>query len=48
MVYEEYIRRFTPFTIRKCLTELLALSRITYCNVVYGQMPNYLVKRLAR
>ena len=44
MVYEEYLRRFTPFTIRKCLAELLALSRINYCNVSYGYIPNYLVK----
>ena len=39
---------FTPFTTRKCLAESLALSRINYCNVVYGQMPKYLVKRLQR
>ena len=34
---------FTPFTTRKCLVESLVLSRINYCNVVYGQMSNYLV-----
>ena len=39
-------KRFTSFTTRKCLAESLVLSRINYCNVVYGQMPNYLVKRL--
>ena len=44
MVYEEYLRRFTPFTTRKCLAESLFLSRINYCNVVYDQMPNYLIK----
>ena len=48
MVYEEYLRRFTLFTTRKCLAESLALSPINYCNVAYGQMLNYLVKRLAR
>ena len=48
MVYEEYLRRFTSFTERKCLAESLDLSRINYCNVVYGQIPNYLVKGLAR
>ena len=31
-------KRFTPFTTRKCLVESLVLSRINYCNVVYGQM----------
>ena len=36
-------KRFTPFTTRKCLVESLVLSRINYCNVVYGQMSNYLV-----
>ena len=41
-------KSFTPFTTRKCLTELLVLSRINYCNVVDGQMPNYLVKGLQR
>ena len=39
-------KRFTPFTTRKYLAESLLLSRINDCNVVYGQMPNYLVKRL--
>ena len=39
-------KRFMPFTTRKCLDELLVLSRINYCNVVYSQMPKYLVKRL--
>ena len=37
---------FTPFPTRKCLAESLVLSRIHYCNVVYSQMSNYLVKRL--
>ena len=41
-------KRFTLFTTCKCLSESLALSRINYCNVVYGQMPKYLVKRLQR
>ena len=46
MVYEEYLRRFMPFTTRKRLAESLVLSRINYYNVVYGKMPNYLVKWL--
>ena len=37
-----------PFITRKCLAESLVLSRINYCDVVYGQMPNYFVKRLQR
>ena len=41
-------KRFTSFTTRKCLTEALLLSRINYYNVVYSQIPNYLVIRLQR
>ena len=41
-------KRFTPFATSKCLTESLFVSRINYRNVAYGQMPNYLVKRLQR
>ena len=41
-------KRFTPFPTRKCLAESLALSRINYYSVVYGHIPNYLVKRLQR
>lgn len=39
-------KRFTPYVVRKCLAESLVLSRINYCNVVYGQLPAYLLKRL--
>ena len=42
------LKRFAQFTTRKCRDESLVVSRINYCNVVYGQMPNYLVKRLQR
>ena len=41
-------KRFTSFTTSKCLAESFVLSRIYYCNVVYGEMPNYLVKGLQR
>ena len=41
-------KRFTSFTTRKCLAESLVLSRVNHCNVVYNQMPKYLVKRLQR
>ena len=44
MLYEEYLRRFTPFTIRKFLAESLVLSQIDYCNVSLGYIPKYLVK----
>ena len=41
-------KRFTSFTTRKCLAGSLVLSQINYCNVVYGQMLNYFIKRLKR
>ena len=41
-------KRFTPFKVRKALAEALILSRINYCNVVYGQLPAYLQNRLQR
>ena len=44
----ETFKCFTPFTTRKCLAESLVPSRINYYNIVYGQMSNYLVKRLRR
>ena len=34
--------------IRKTLAEALILSKINYCNVVYGQLPKYLINRLQR
>ena len=39
-------KRFTAFTTRKYLAESLVLQRIHYCNVVYGHIHNYFVKRL--
>ena len=39
-------KHFTLFKTCKYLAELLVLLHINYCNVVYDQMPNYLVKRL--
>ena len=41
-------KRFTPFSVRKTLAESLVLSKINYCNVVYGQLPDYLLNRLQR
>ena len=41
-------RRFTPFHVRKTLAETLILSKIHYCNVVYAQIPKYLIERLQR
>ena len=38
--------RFTPMKVRKTLAEALSLSKINYCNVVYGQLPKYLINRL--
>ena len=37
---------FTPLKTCKCLPGSLALSQINYCKVVFGQMPNYLIKQL--
>ena len=53
IVYQEYIGLSNGL---RCLrhvnawlrAEVLLLSRINYCNVVYSQIPNYLVKRLQR
>ena len=42
------LKRFTPFTTRKCLAESLVLSQINCCNVVDGKTPNCLIKRLQR
>ena len=41
-------KRFTPFKVRKSLAESLVLSRLNYCNVVFGQLPKYLQNRLQR
>ena len=40
------IKRFTPLNVRKTLAETLVLSKISYCNVVYAQLPNYQINRL--
>ena len=40
--------RFTPMKVRKILAEALILSKINYCNVLYGQLPKYLINRLQR
>ena len=44
MVLRKFVR-FTPMTmkVRKTLAEALILSKINYCNVVYGQLPEYLI-----
>ena len=39
---------FTPMKVRKTLAEALILSKINYRNVVYGQLPKYLINRLQR
>ena len=41
-------KRFTPLNVRKTLAETLVLSKISYCNVVYAQLPNYQINRLQR
>ena len=42
------LRRFTPFDVRKQLAEVLVLSKLDYCNVVYDSVPAYLIKRMRR
>ena len=41
-------QRFTPYSVRKSLAEALVLSKINYSNVVFGQLPDYLLNRLQR
>ena len=41
-------KRFTPHNVRKTLAETLVLSKISYCIVVYAQLPNYQINRLQR
>ena len=41
-------RRFTPMKVRKSLVEALILSKLSYANVVFGQLPTYLIQRLQR
>ena len=42
------LRRFTPFDVRKQLAEVLVLSKLDYCNVIYDSVPAYLIKRMRR
>ena len=39
-------KRFAQLNVRKTLAESLVLSKISYCNVVYAQLPNYQINRL--
>ena len=39
---------FTPLNVRKTLPETLVLSKISCCNVVHAQLPNYQINRLQR
>ena len=39
---------FAPFNVCKILAETLVLYKISYCNVVYAQLPNYQINRLQR
>ena len=41
-------KHFTHFKVRKSLAESLALSRLNYNDVVFGQLPKYLQNRLHR
>ena len=41
-------KRFIPLNVRKTLANTLVLSKISYSNVVYAQLPNYQINRLQR
>ena len=41
-------KRFTPLNVRKTLAETLVLSKVSYCNVVHAQLPNYQINHLQR
>ncbi len=40
------LKRFTQSQIRKQLAEVLVLSKLDYCNVLYNALATYLMKRL--
>ena len=43
------LKQFALFSLRKQLAKLLVLSKLDYCNCLYGSLPNYLVfKRLQK
>ena len=39
-------KRFTPYRVRKTLAQSLVLSKLSYCNTVYADIPQYLKKRI--
>ena len=41
-------KRFAPLSLRKQLAELFVLSKLDYCNCLYGSLPEYLLKRLQK
>ena len=41
-------KRFTPLNVCKTLEETLVLSKLSYCIVVYAQLPSYQINRLQR
>ena len=41
-------KRFTPYKTKKTLAESLILSKLNYCNIIYAQVPQYLLNRLQR
>ena len=48
MVLFEFFGNSADTRVRKTLAEALILSKINYCNMVYGQLPKYLINRLQR
>ena len=41
-------KRFTPYKALKSLAEILIISRIRYCLLVYSQLPKYQIQRLQK
>ncbi len=42
------IKNVTPYNIRKQLVEMLVISKMDYCDIVYDPLPDYQLKRLQR
>ena len=43
-----WLKRFKTFHLRKQFAKLLVLSKLDYCNCLYGTLPGYLLKRMQK
>jgi exonuclease III len=41
-------KRLADFKLKKSLAECLVLSKISYCNTIFSNVPNYLIRRLQK